>query len=151
MHLRIVIAFAAIHCLLCFFVAPLGWNYLYSWDSPHWMRAVWALVFDLPFFIVFGLLIALHAPPLIFLFIPLNSLAFSWLIIMPLLTLMKFVRTSSRQNLMRASASAAISTVLLGLIAVFWIPENIMSQKEACLRNIRQTDQSPKTFPQRSD
>ena len=137
---RILLWVALIHVLLAFFVAPIGWYHLYQWDSPHSLRAIWACIFNLPLSIVFGWFVAFRAPALGFLLIPLNSLVFSWLIVTPLSTFLKFRQTGQRRDLMHASLYLGISAALLGVVGTLWIPPNIISQKEACMHNIRQLD-----------
>src|SRR4051812_29479956 len=108
-HLRIILWVALIHCLLAFFVAPMGWERLYSWDSPHWLRAIWACIFDLPLVIVFGRYVGFHAPVFGFLLVPLNSLIFSWLVIAPFSTFLRFRQTGQRRDLIVASLHLGIA------------------------------------------
>ncbi|SRR6266516_4779249 len=145
-HLRLVVWVALIHCLLAFFVAPIGWEHLYQWDSPHWLRAIWASIFDLPLVIVFGLSVAFHAPALGFLLVPLNSLVFSWLVVTPLSTFFKFRQTRQRGDLMHASLYLGIAVALLGVVGILWIPPNIVSAKEAAIQNLRKIDAAARQF-----
>jgi hypothetical protein len=139
-NLRVVLWAALIHCLLAFFVAPIGWERLYQWDSPHWLRGIWACIFDLPLTIVFGLFVAFHAPALGFLLVPVNSLVFSWLIVMPLSTFLKFRQTGQKRDVMHAALYLGVSAGLLGAVGTLWIPPNIISQKEAAIHNLREID-----------
>jgi hypothetical protein len=134
---RTVIYAALVHCLLAFFVAPAGWERLYEWDSPHWLRAVWAAVFDLPLVIVLGRFIEFRAPFLAFLLIPLNSFLLAWLVITPVRKFLQFRRTGRRHDLIQVFAFFGPSAILLGVVGALWIPSNIQSQKEVVAHNLQ--------------
>jgi hypothetical protein len=127
-------------------MAPVGWNFLYDWDSPHWLRTVWACIFDLPILIIFGTYFAYQAPSLVFLIIPLNSLILSWLIIKPILIFQNFRQTRQKQYLIQSSTFFGLSAALLGVIAILWIPSNILSQKEIAIAQLQQIDASVQQF-----
>jgi len=130
-ELRILLIVALIHCLLTFVLRPMGWEYLYQWDSPHWLRAIWASLFDLPILIVFAGL-AYSSMGFLFLFlIPLNSLIFSWLLVPPALHIVKFRRTRERHDLTSGLIRLVVAVAVFCIIGMAWIPPNIISQKEA--------------------
>jgi len=139
-NLRIVLWVAVVHCLLAFFVAPIGWEHLYRWDSPHWLRGLWACIFDLPLTIVFGLFVAFRAPALVFSVVPLNSLVFSWLVVTPISALLKFRQTRQRCDLMLASFRIGVSAGLFVVVGTLWIPPNILSQKEVAIHMLQKVD-----------
>ncbi len=132
----IVIWVALVHCLLTFFVSPIGWEHLYRWDSPHWLRAVWASMFDLPLLIIFSPLFAFNAPPLI----PLNSLVLSWMVIWPVEMFKTFRRSGRKRDLACASAGVGLSVALLGWVGAVWIPPNILSQEEVTIQMLHKMD-----------
>jgi hypothetical protein len=135
---KIIVCAAVIHGLLTLFVSPIGWEYLYSWDSPHWLRAVWACLFSLPLLIVFA-----HGwfPAWgVFVVMPLNSLLLSWMVIKPIQNFLEFRQTGQKCVLTRAAVGLCVWLILLGTIAAIWVPPNIVSAKEALLHNLREID-----------
>ena len=133
------------HCLLAFFVAPIGWEHLYSWDSPRWLRAIWACLFDMPLVIIFGMLFAFHAPYVMFVLIPLNSFALSWMFIKPIQMFLGSRRTGQKRDLTGAAVRFALAVVVFAGIAVHWIPGNIISQKEAGMMVQREIQEFQRT------
>ena len=138
---KVIIGVALIHCLFTIFLSPIGWERLYSWDSPHWLRAAWACIFSLPLLIVFA-----HgwfpAWVVTFLLVPLNSLVLSWMVIKPVQNFLEFRLTGQRRDLARAAVGFGFCIILLGCIAAVWVPPNIVSAREALLHNLRQIDSS---------
>lgn len=139
-HFRLVIWIGLVHCLLAFFIAPIGWEHLYSWDSPHWLRALWAGIFDLPLVIIFGFSMSFYAPALVFVLIPVNSILFSWLIVTPFSALLRFRLTGKRRELMLGSLHFGAALALLGVIGALYIPPNILSQREVTRKTLREID-----------
>ncbi len=138
--LKIILAVALVHCLLTFLLAPIGWEYLYSWNSPHWLRAIWACMFELPIRIVYGNYLVFQAPFLEIVLTPLNSLLLASMLITPIYPLMKFRLTRQRRDLIGAAAGFGVCATLLLCIGTKWIPPNIVSAREAAISNLRQID-----------
>jgi hypothetical protein len=136
---KIILGVGLIHALLTFFLAPIGSEHLYSWDSPQWLRATWACMFDLPLLIVFA-----HGRfsegVVALLLIPVNSLLLSWVVIKPIQSVLKFRNTERRRDLVHAAVGFGICLILLGSVAAVWVPQNILRAKEACIANLRQID-----------
>ena len=132
----IVFKVALVHFLLTFLISGIGWHYLYGWDSPHWLRALWASMFDLPLMIVLQSFVW-PTPACILIIGLLNSLFFSWLIVMPLRKIWEFSKTKRKHDLMVASLCFLTTISLLGVIGARWIPPNIISAREACIANLR--------------
>jgi hypothetical protein len=88
-------------------------------------------MFDLPLLIIFGMYFAFHAPHLGLALIPLNSLVLSWMIIRPIQMFLKFRHTKQISDLTDSAIRFALTAIVLGGIAILWIPRNIISQKEA--------------------
>jgi hypothetical protein len=136
----LVVWVGLLHCLLTFVVGPNGHQYLFGWESPHWVRALFAAVFGLPLIMVFGQYLVFHAPLLIFLLIPLNSLLFSCLIITPFCAFQRFRLTGERRDLVLGSSQAAFSAALLSVIGILYIPPNILSQREVTRQVLAEID-----------
>jgi hypothetical protein len=138
--MKIVVWAALVHCLLTFTVSPVGWELLYSWDSPQWLRGVWACAFCLPFLIVFehGWL---PGWAVTFMLTPVNSLILSWLVIKPIHSFMEFRQTRQKRYLAWAVTGFGFCLSLLGGIAVVWVPSNTVSAREAYFHNVQQFEQ----------
>ena len=143
---RIIIAVAAIHLLLTAILsAVVGWGRLFEWHSPHWVRALWAVLFSLP--LTLPLQYALEVAPVSVLpLMPLNSLAWSWLVATPVLAFRHFAQTRQRQDGFRASAFLGVSVLVMAGIGTCYIPSNIRSQQEE-LESVVQRREDPLAVP----
>jgi hypothetical protein len=143
--LKIIIAVALVHCLLTIFLSPLGWQFLYSWDSPHWLRAIWACLFSLPILIVFAY--GWFSDWVVtFLLPPLNGLLLSWMVIMPVQRFLEFRHSRKGGDLAVAAVWFGFCLLLLGGVAAVWVPPNIVSAREACIHNLQQIDAAKKRW-----
>jgi hypothetical protein len=141
----LIIWVAVVHCLLTLFVAPIGWEHLYSWDSPHWQRIIWACLFDMPLVIIFEMFFVFHAPYLIFVLIPLNSFVLSWMFIKPIQMFFGTRQTGQRCDFTGAVVRFALAVIVFAGIAVHWIPGSIISQKEAGMAVQREIQEYQRT------